>query len=92
MSSRKEIAAAVRRGLACGVTASEVVDLVLGMAALPSAPSPVALKHLADLADFLESEMVAASQTDISREHNLMVWASELRGLLAKITGSGEEA
>lgn len=90
MSSREEIAAAVRRGLARGVTASEVVDLVLGMAALPSAPSPVTLTHLADLADFLEREM--AAESDCGREHSLMVWASELRGLLAKITGSGDGA
>lgn len=90
MSSREEITAAVQRGLVRGVTAQEVVDLVLRMAALPSAPSPVTLTHLDNLACFLEREM--AYETDCGREHNLMVWASELRGLLAKIQGSGDDA
>ncbi len=48
--------------------------------------SATTLANLEELVAFLECEMMVASRTDISREHDLMVWAAELRGLLAKTT------
>jgi hypothetical protein len=62
----------------------------------PAPASPLipaaTLANLEELVAFLERETMAAAATDCMREHDLMVWAAELRGLLAKITGSGEEA